>query len=358
MRATKALLLICVLFSYYNAFDAVYAADSERVTFYPTYGYQEGGKWVIPMRAWVHERRGLPERVKAKVAASLGDLTPREIINFDSRMQDFVGDSESDEVVTLAFDNDPENQEYRIQDSHGNSLETDQDGLVEGMIRISLTKAAELLSRQGSDNGWLAYRATSKDHSGVGRVRLIESAGISVISDIDDTIKVTEIPAGSKTVVRNTFFRDFVAAPGMAELYQEWKGASLHYVSGGPWQLYGPLSDFLFGEEVGFPEGTFHMRSVRKNLLGVNSWRDLKELVLNENATFEHKVARISEIMRRFPQRKFILVGDSGEKDPEVYREIKKRFPGQVQEIKISDVVNDREKKKRRLEGMTIILPG
>ena len=127
--------------------------------------------------------------------------------------------------------------------------------------------------------------------------------------------------------------------------------------------MYGPLSDFLFGEEVGFPEGTFHMRSVnvrsvRKNLLKANSWRDLKECVANENATFEHKVARISEIMRRFPQRKFILVGDSGERDPEVYREIKKRFPDQVQEIKIRDVRNDREKKKRRLEGMTTILPG
>ena len=49
------------------------------------------------------------------------------------------------------------------------------------------------------------------------------------------------------------------------------------------------------------------------------------------------------------------MVGDSGEKDPEVYREIKKKFPNQVQEIKIRDVVNDREKNKSRLEGMTII---
>ena len=66
-------------------------------------------------------------------------------------------------------------------------------------------------------------------------------------------------------------------------------------------------------------------------------------------------MSQISEIMQRFPERKFILVGDSGEKDPEVYREIKKKFPNQVQEIKIRDVVNDREKNKSRLEGMTII---
>ena len=167
-----------------------------------------------------------------------------------------------------------------------------------------------------------------------------------MISDIDDTIKITEIPAGSKVVVRNTFFRDFVAAPEMAKMYQGFNGASFHYVSGGPWQLYGPLSEFLFSEKGGFPEGTFHMKQVSKNLLSADTWEDLKELVTNENVTFEQKVSQISEIMQSFPERKFILVGDSGEKDPEVYREIKKKFPNQVQEIRIRDVVNDREKNK------------
>jgi Uncharacterized conserved protein (DUF2183) len=97
-----------------------------------------------------------------------------------------------------------------------------------------------------------------------------------VISDIDDTIKITEIPAGFKVVVINTFFRDFVAAPEMAKMYQGFNGASFHYVSGGPWQLYGPLSEFLFSEKAGFPEGTFHMKQVSKNLLSAATWEDLK----------------------------------------------------------------------------------
>lgn len=66
-------------------------------------------------------------------------------------------------------------------------------------------------------------------------------------------------------------------------------------------------------------------------------------------------MGNISEIMRRFPRRKFILVNDFGEKDPDVYRDIKKRYPEQVQEIRICDVVNDREHNSRRLEEMTII---
>lgn len=353
MKSLIAFLFICLVVSQANLFGNAYAADKEQVTFYPTYGYKEGDNWVIPMRIWVHERRASVEELIRKVAPSMGDLDFKEIVNFRSRIQDFVVDSESREKVTFKFDNDPENHEYG---GPRDFPQTDLNGLVEkGVIRIPITKAKELLSRQGSQNGWLTYRATSKEHSGIGRVQLIESIGISVVSDIDDTIKITEIPAGTKVVVRNTFFRDFVAAPQMAEMYQGWTGASFHYVSGGPWQLYRPLSEFLFSEKAGFPEGTFHMKHVSKNLLSANTWEDLKELVTNENVTFEQKVSQISEIMQRFPERKFILVGDSGEKDPEVYREIKKKFPNQVQEIKIRDVVNDREKNKSRLEGMTII---
>jgi phosphatidate phosphatase APP1 len=89
----------------------------------------------------------------------------------------------------------------------------------------------------------------------------------------------------------------------MAQMYQGWKGAAFHYVSGGPWQLYGPLSAFLFSEKGGFPEGTFHMKHVSKNLLKADTWEDLKDLVTNENVTFEQKVSQISEIMQRFPER-------------------------------------------------------
>ena len=42
-------------------------------------------------------------------------------------------------------------------------------------------------------------------------------------------------------------------------------GVDFHYVSGAPWQLYRALDQFLI-EESGFPEGTFHMKNVPKNL--------------------------------------------------------------------------------------------
>lgn len=60
-------------------------------------------------------------------------------------------------------------------------------------------------------------------------------------------------------------------------------------------------------------------------------------------------------MMEDFPQRTFRLVGDSGEGDPEIYRRLAERFPGQVEEIVIRDVTNDRELHPERLEGMTVL---
>ena len=114
----------------------------------------------------------------------------------------------------------------------------------------------------------------SAGHRGSARVRLIEPRGLSLISDIDDTIKVTNIPAGHAVVIENTFYRPFVAAPGMAERYRGLGDeTAFHYVSGAPWQLYRPLAQFITA--AGYPQGSFHMKSVRKHLLTPGSWQDL-----------------------------------------------------------------------------------
>jgi hypothetical protein len=323
-------------------------SDEEQVTFYPTYGHREGAQWKIPLRVWVHEPRPLVEDLITKVAASLGDHDPHELGNFKSRIADFVADDESAENVIFKFADDPDDEPYRVQAADGRLPKSDLNGLVEGFIVLAETKAQLLLQRQGSQKGWLSYRAVSKEHSGVGRVQLIEPTGRSVISDIDDTIKITEIAKGSKVIVRNTFFRDFVAVPGMAQMYREFEEAAFHYVSGSPYQLYRPLAEFLFGEAAGFPEGTFHLKSVRKNLFSAGSWEDLQDIAAGD-ATFEQKLEQISEIIVRFPDRKFILIGDSGEQDPEVYLEIKAKFPTQVEEIRIRDL------NQARLRGMTIL---
>ena len=50
-----------------------------------------------------------------------------------------------------------------------------------------------------------------------------------------------------------------------------------------------------------------------------------------------------------------MLIGDSGEQDPEVYREVQSRFGARVKEIVIRDLTNARNLEPARLAGMTIV---
>lgn len=344
--------------------DEVDDVLENRVTFYTTYGAQQNDNWIIPLRIWVHEKPDLARALLARAVrdelverAGLPELDQAQKDLFMYRADGFIADSESRETVSFSFDGDPDNRQYELRNAEGDS-DSDRNGLIEGTITLPNEKAKKLLVAQGSDKGWLTFRAVSDDHGGVGRVRLIEAEGVSVISDVDDTAKVTNIPSGEAEVLKNTFFRDFIAAPCMADLYRSYgDDVTFHYVSGGPWQMYGPLAEFLFGEEAGFPEGTFHMKNVRTNPFESESYEDIWKLIGSgsQQVTFEQKVAQISALLRDFPQRAFVLIGDSGEKDPEVFAAIRKRFPDQVAEIQIRDVVNHAQAKPERLIGMRII---
>ncbi|KAG0334858.1 hypothetical protein BG000_008000 [Podila horticola] len=140
-----------------------------------------------------------------------------------------------------------------------------------------------------------------------GLVSLIEPEGISVISDIDDTIKETNVTAGARTILRNTFLRKMQEVEGMSQTYQQWwnQGAAVHYVSNSPWQLIPSLLDFFHTHM--FPPGSAHLR--------------LHDSVLKTyfmSPPGENKRRCIREILSDFPDRKFILVGDSGEIDMEM----------------------------------------
>lgn len=345
-------ILILNLFSvpFFSADDG-----EDHIIIYPAYGYESGDEWIIPIRVYVYEYRNTTERMVVRLVRRLQRLTPEQSEIFRSRARYFVVDSESRERVRFMFDDDPKGEVFSLRNRNGEVQLTGLNGFANGVIRLPKARAQEILEARGSNDGWLSIRTVSHDHVGRGNVQLIPEQGVSVISDIDDTIKVTEIPAGSSFIFRNTFFKDFTAAPGMAEMYRNLPATAFHYVSGSPWQLYIPLNEFLTGEKGGFPQGTFHMKTATKNFLSPNTWRSLRNLAFNENITFDQKVNQISTIFRHFPNRQFIMIGDSGEADPEVFRKIRDRFPDQVAEIHIRDVVNARELAPERLEGMKVI---
>ncbi len=329
--------------------------DLKDVTFYYAYGYLEGDEWVIPMKVYVSEPRPVQERAVTALIRSRYDLDDEETEIFRSRISAFIADSESRERVVFVFDDDPAQEEFRILGEDGDQLRTNLNGIKNGEIRLSRERVEELLKSQNSTDGWLTIRAVSDEHEGTGRIRLIGTYGLSVISDIDDTIKITEMPAGTRIVLRNTFFKPYQAAPGMAEMYQRWDGAAFHYVSGTPRQFFNPLTEFFFYQGQGFPPGTLHMKDVQKNFLSTETWKNMGDIIINDNYTYEQKSGQIAEIIERFPDRRFILVGDSGDRDPEIYREMMRRFPDQIEQVYIRDVVNDRQLNPGRLEGMEII---
>ena len=335
--------------------DYIEPQDRKRsIIYHTTYGYNDGENWVIPSRVWVHKERRWMRGFVTWLMNITSDYSSDQIDIFRKRLRDITANSRSRRTVTIQFENDPEERAFRIVNREGEQPRTDRNGLITGNLKIPVEYANELLHHQNSKNGWLTAKVSSNRYSGNGRIRLMQPEGLSVISDIDDTIKISEIPAGAKVVVRNTFFKEYAGAPLMKEMYDEWEDATFHYVSGSPWQLYRSLSNFLVGD-AGFPEGTFHMKNARKNPLTISTWSDLTAFVTNEMLTYEQKVSQISQLFDHFPDRKFILVGDSGELDPEVYRNIEENYPDQVKEIYIRDVVNARDKNPDRLSGMTVI---
>jgi hypothetical protein len=333
----------------------------KEVTVYPTYGYRDPADqnmWLVPMRVWVHDNRDTPFVEKAFEHLAIGHFEKdlKRQLEADEKMQlracleNFIADDKSDESVLFTFTDGPTDRGFPF------TQRTTRNGVIEESIRVPDDLVRALYARQGDGGRWLQIKARTGDSNGegIGVIRFLEPEGLSVVSDIDDTIKITHIPAGKRTVLHNTFLKEFRAAEGMRERYLKFvsefgPSTCFHYVSGSPWQLYGLLSRFLV-EQDQFPAGTFHMKDLRKNLLEPGALHSIRKFALGGDlATLDQKVRQITNLMIHFPQRKFVLVGDSGEKDPEVFRAIQKLFPKQVLKIYIRDVLGE------RLAGMELI---
>ena len=328
-----------------NANKVFHDADVE-VTIYPTYGFLQNNDWVIPLRGWVHQQRRLPDHLINKLAKAVIHCDDAELSNFSSRFEDFSDDSRSGHSVTIQFDGDNEQHAFQLSDING---------LIEMTIRLPEAKAEALLERQNAPDRWLSFTVTSHGHKGNGKVNLLGPGGLSLVSDIDDTIKITEVPGEKGVVLKNTFCRDFVSLREMSEKYWSLGNAAFHYVSGGPWQLYQPVASFL--STAGFPAGTYHFNYFPKNFVSAETRALLIDSICGSlGRTYDHKVEQITRLMNSFPGREFILVGDSGELDVEVYRRIKTLFPDRVREIWIRDVVNDEAVNSFRLQGVDTIL--
>lgn len=168
----------------------------------------------------------------------------------------------------------------------------------------------------------------SEKLSATEEVHITSPQGVSLISDIDDTIKHSAITSGAREIFRNAFIRDLgdLTIEGVRQWYNKLAdmGVKIHYVSNSPWQLYPVLTSFF--KMSGLPPGTFHLKQYSGMLQGIFE------------PVAERKKATLDKLFRDFPERKFILIGDSGEADLEVYTDVVMEYPGRVLGIFIRDV--------------------
>jgi len=296
----------------------------ETVVFFRTSGSLDESKqeWHLPVHGWVYE----PEESTSRRAAfeklmfhEFGLAVSKETAgNFSQRFNLLVADNERGKKIVV-----------NIAGGNHELSESAENGHFKSTIVISSADAAAHIK-----NGLIRYTAvTSSDESREfsGEIRLLDSKGLSVISDIDDTVKVSNV-GDHKTLLEQTFLLDFAAAPGMAVLYREWstEDTGFHFVSSSPWQLYDPLREFL--DRDGFPWASFSLKPLR--------FRDETLIDLFKKGT-ETKPAAIEKILDQYPERKFVLVGDSGEQDPEVYADFLRKRPDQILKVYIRNVTEE-----------------
>lgn len=236
----------------------------------------------------------------------------------------------------------------------GTCFTTTTDG--DGFFLIDATH--QDLEKFAGPDGWVSYEISYLGEDLKNRINqenrfpgefLIPAADaeFGVISDIDDTLVHTGVVSSLKwQVIKNTVFKrpeKRIPLEGAAEfLHSLHKGKSgkaanpVFYVSHSPWNLYRYLLFFL--EMNKFPKGPILLRTFKSLLKRRRS--DEKPQKQNE----------ILNILKTYPHLGFILIGDSGEHDAEIYMEIAETHPNRIKAIYLRSV---RHRKKRlRVKGL------
>jgi phosphatidate phosphatase APP1 len=163
-----------------------------------------------------------------------------------------------------------------------------------------------------------------------GQVLVPTGADFGVISDIDDTVvrsSATNVLKMAWIVLLNNAHTrlPFEGVNAFYEALRRGAEGRVHnpifYVSSSPWNIYDVLEDFL--NVHGVPPGPLFLK-------------DWSPSVLGKHRT--HKLGIIRTLLRTYPDLPFVLLGDSGEEDPEIYLQIVREHPGRIPAIYIRDV--------------------
>jgi phosphatidate phosphatase APP1 len=156
------------------------------------------------------------------------------------------------------------------------------------------------------------------------------AARFGVISDLDDTVVRSSVTSLLKVVSTALLHNAYTRLPfeGVASFYHALQRGvgdggfnPIFYVSSSPWNLYDLLEDFL--DVHGIPAGPLFLKDWGPTTLRGHE---------------RHKLGVIRTLLSTYPGLPFVLVGDSGEQDPEIYHRVVRENPGRIRAIYIRDV--------------------
>lgn len=193
--------------------------------------------------------------------------------------------------------------------------------------------------------GWHAIETEPARSSEAGLFVADPANRLGLISDLDDTIVVSEV-LEKRTLLKNSLAvapEDREAVAGMAALYRSLlaknpkpEAAPMFYVSASPKQLTDNLRAFLRKND--FPRGVLRLKELSETS---------EDSLTGDQRAYKRRL--LDEIFRAYPNVRFALFGDDGEQDPEIYAELQERYPKQIEGVWIRRVHPD--EKRARFAG-------
>ncbi len=160
-------------------------------------------------------------------------------------------------------------------------------------------------------------------------------AQVVVVSDIDDTVMHTGV-ANKAAMLWRLFVQDAESRtvfPGVSVLYRALhagpsgdEGNPMLYVSRAPWGIYDILEAFF--QRHAIPEGP---------ILFLREWGVSLKSPLPRRAV-DHKRHLIEAMMALYDEMPFVLIGDSGQHDPEIYSRLVERHGARIRAVYIRDI--------------------
>jgi phosphatidate phosphatase APP1 len=296
-----------------------------------------------PIRIMPYRGYGTPKQLylKGRVLQDQGIKLREENASVWENLRNTYRRFESDEIPQARL-------HVQFQEQHHEVI-SDKEGFFE--VKITLPEeldgdrlwqkvSLELVEPKSEDSG--PIRAE-------GEIIIVsDTAQFGVISDIDDTVIKTAATDLLKMIriayLGNEYTRR--AFPGVPEFYNALQqgqagneGNPIFYVSSSAWNMYDLFVKFMDWNHV--PAGPILLRDI--------------ELSPANLLAFEHqshKMEQIKPILQEYPHLPFILIGDSGQKDAEIYQQLVHDYPNRILGIYLRDVTPKSDKRKTELAAI------